>query len=72
MMFLFAVPVMEALSVILLPQMLAARDLARLFTGKLDAQRRLSFESAALLAYYTAAQGLLGFLLIYGFPRMLE
>ena len=46
--------------------------LARLFTGKLDAQRRVSFESAALLAYYTAAQGLLGFLLIYGFPRMLE
>ena len=45
---------------------------ARLFTGKLDRRRRVSFESAALLAYYTAAQGLLGLLLIHGFPRLLE
>jgi cytochrome c oxidase subunit I+III len=42
---------------------------ARYFCGKLDAERRVSFETAALLAYYTAAQGLLGLLLVHGFPR---
>ncbi|MGJ0502968.1 MAG: cbb3-type cytochrome c oxidase subunit I [Methylocystis sp.] len=69
---------MVYLAIVLTGQLVAAVAvmsgfaLARLFTGKLDAQRRVSFESAALLAYYTAAQGLLGILLIYGFPRLLE
>jgi cytochrome c oxidase subunit I+III len=43
--------------------------LARYFTGCVDAQRRVTFENTALLTYYTAAQGLLGLLLVHGFPR---
>jgi cytochrome c oxidase subunit I+III len=44
--------------------------LARYFTGKLDAVRRVTFENTALLAYYTAAQGLAGLGLVHGFPRI--
>jgi cytochrome c oxidase subunit I+III len=43
---------------------------ARALAGKLDAERRVTFESTALLTYYTAAQGLLGLVLIHGFPRL--
>ncbi|WP_363352257.1 cytochrome c oxidase subunit I [Methylocystis echinoides] len=45
---------------------------ARYATGQLDARRRVTFESTALFAYYTSAQGLLGLLLLHGFPRLLE
>ena len=45
--------------------------LARYVTGKLDAERRVTFENTALLTYYTAGQGLLGLLLIHGFPRII-
>ncbi|MBG0792885.1 cytochrome c oxidase subunit I [Methylocystis sp. H62] len=44
--------------------------LARYFTGKLDSERRLTFENVALLTYYTAGQGLFGLLLVHGFPRV--
>lgn len=44
--------------------------LARYFTGKLDSERRLTFENVALLTYYTAGQGLFGLLLVHGFPRI--
>jgi len=45
--------------------------LARYWTGRLDSQRRVNFESTALLAYYTAGQGLIGLLLVHGFPRLI-
>jgi cytochrome c oxidase subunit I+III len=41
-------------------------------TGKLDDVRRVTFESTALMAWYAAAQGLAGLLLLHGFPRLLE
>jgi cytochrome c oxidase subunit I+III len=43
---------------------------ARLVAGRLDATRRVTFDSLALLAYYSAAQGLVGVLLVHGFPRV--
>jgi cytochrome c oxidase subunit I+III len=43
---------------------------ARAFAGKLDRVRRVSFDNAALLYYYAAAQALFGLVLIHGFPRM--
>jgi cytochrome c oxidase subunit I+III len=42
---------------------------ARHFTGRLDRKRRVPFECTALLIYYTAAQALVGLLLVHGFPR---
>lgn len=50
---------------------MTAYGLARYFTGKMDCVRRATFESTALLTYYTAAQGLFGLLLINGFPRII-
>jgi cytochrome c oxidase subunit I+III len=44
--------------------------LARHVTGRLDGERRVTFESAALLTYYTAGQELLGLVLVHGFPRL--
>jgi cytochrome c oxidase subunit I+III len=49
---------------------MAAFTAARCLTGRLDAQRRGSFENTALLVFYTAAQGLVGLLLVHGFPRL--
>jgi cytochrome c oxidase subunit I+III len=43
--------------------------IARYFTGRLDRERRVTFENTALLNYYTAGQGLLGLLIVHGFPR---
>jgi cytochrome c oxidase subunit I+III len=42
---------------------------ARHFAGRLDRERRMTFDSTALLAWYTAAQAALGLLLVHGFPR---
>jgi cytochrome c oxidase subunit I+III len=44
--------------------------IARYFAGKLDAERRVTFESTALMTYYAVGQGLFGLLLVHGFPRM--
>lgn len=44
---------------------------ARLATRQLTAQRRVTFDNAALLYYYAAGQGLFGLVLVHGFPRML-
>jgi cytochrome c oxidase subunit I+III len=44
---------------------------ARLVVGRTDRERRNSFDHTALLAYYCAAQGLFGLLLIHGFPRVM-
>jgi cytochrome c oxidase subunit I+III len=45
--------------------------LARYAAGRVDAARRVSYDNAALLVYYTAAQGIVGLLLVHGFPRLL-
>ncbi len=42
---------------------------ARHYTGRLDRERRVTFENTALLLYYTVAQSLLGLVLVHGFPR---
>jgi cytochrome c oxidase subunit I+III len=44
--------------------------LARLAAGRLDGVWRVTFDNTALLWYYTAAQGLVGLLLVHGFPRL--
>jgi cytochrome c oxidase subunit I+III len=49
---------------------LAGFAIARYFTGRLDRERRVSFDNGALLTYYAAAQILVGLVLIHGFPRM--
>jgi cytochrome c oxidase subunit I+III len=43
---------------------------ARLAAGRTDRERRNSFDHMALLAYYAAAQTLLGLALVHGFPRL--
>ncbi|WP_020158315.1 cytochrome c oxidase subunit I [Methylobacter marinus] len=45
--------------------------IARHFTGKLDRVRSATLENTSLLAYYIAAQALIGLLVIHGFPRMI-
>jgi cytochrome c oxidase subunit I+III len=44
--------------------------LARFFAGLLNAVRRVTFDNTALLWHYTVGQGLIGLMLIHGFPRM--
>ncbi|MGH6768175.1 MAG: cytochrome c oxidase subunit I, partial [Xanthobacteraceae bacterium] len=43
---------------------------ARSLCGRLDAVRRVNFDNLALLHYYTVGQGLLGTLVLHGFPRL--
>jgi cytochrome c oxidase subunit I+III len=45
---------------------------ARLVAGRTDRARRNSFDHTALLAYYAAAQTLLGLALVHGFPRLIS
>jgi cytochrome c oxidase subunit I+III len=56
-----------AVAVVILCFYAAARHLA----GKLDRVRRVNYENAALLLYYTAGQALFGLVLIHGFPRLI-
>jgi cytochrome c oxidase subunit I+III len=42
----------------------------RLATGRTDRVRRNVFDHTALLAWYAVGQGLLGLLLLHGFPRL--
>lgn len=58
------------LQVIAACTILALYAIARYVTGKLDAERRVNFDNAALLYYYAAAQMLLGLVLLHGFPRL--
>jgi cytochrome c oxidase subunit I+III len=44
--------------------------LARHAAGRLDGERRVSFENAALLSAYAVGQILLGLLLVHGFPMV--
>jgi cytochrome c oxidase subunit I+III len=50
--------------------MLFGFAIARHATGRLDRERRVGFEVAALLGAYTAGQILFGLLLVHGFPRV--
>ncbi len=43
--------------------------IARVLAGRLTVKRRVTFEALALLSYYAVGQGLLGLLLVHGFPR---
>jgi cytochrome c oxidase subunit I+III len=49
---------------------LAGFAIARYLTGRLDRERRVSFDNGAVLYYYAAVQAVFGLLLIHGFPRM--
>ena len=53
-------------SMIIMAGFVVARSLAR----RLDVVRRASFESLSLLHYYAVGQGVLGLLLVHGFPRL--
>ena len=44
--------------------------LARSAAGKLTAVRRVTFDNTKCLWHYTVAQGLLGLLIVHGFPRI--
>jgi len=46
--------------------------LARAWAGKLDARRRVTFDNTRLMGHYAMAQGLIGVLLLHGFPRLLS
>jgi len=45
--------------------------LARLAAGRLDRLRRATFDNLSLLWQYTVCQGLIGLLLVHGFPRFI-
>lgn len=44
--------------------------IARHFAKRLNRLRRVTFDNVALLTHYTVCQGLLGLLVIHGFPRL--
>lgn len=46
--------------------------IARHLTGRLDRERRVTFENTALLYHYTVVQSLFGLALIHGFPRLVQ
>jgi cytochrome c oxidase subunit I+III len=45
--------------------------IARHVAGKLDRERRVTFDNLALLYHYTVVQSLFGLALIHGFPRLI-
>nr|CAD6438780.1 cytochrome c oxidase subunit I [Rhizobium sp. Q54] len=45
-------------------------SIARHITGRLDGERRVTFDNFMLLYHYTAIQSLFGLVLIHGFPRL--
>jgi cytochrome c oxidase subunit I+III len=49
---------------------MAVYTIARWLAGKLDGVRRTTFDNTMLFWHYTTAQGLIGLLLTYGFPRL--
>jgi cytochrome c oxidase subunit I+III len=44
--------------------------IARWLAGKLDSVRRTTFDNTMLFWYYTVGQGLVGLMVVYGFPRL--
>jgi cytochrome c oxidase subunit I+III len=51
--------------------LMSAFTLARHFTGRLDSVRRVTLDNTALLLFYSVGQGLLGLVLVHGFPRLI-
>lgn len=51
---------------------MAGFAIARIAYGRLDARRRVVFDNMALLWHYAVAQGLVGLVLIHGFPRVVS
>ena len=49
---------------------MAGFAIARRLAGLLNRRRRVVFDNLALLWHFTVAQGLLGLLLLHGFPRI--
>jgi cytochrome c oxidase subunit I+III len=49
---------------------MAGFAIARSLAGRLDRKRRVVFDNLGLLYHYTVGQGLLGLLLMHGFPRL--
>jgi cytochrome c oxidase subunit I+III len=45
--------------------------IARWWAGKLNSVRRSTFDNTMLFWHYTTGQGLMGLLIVYGFPRAL-
>jgi cytochrome c oxidase subunit I+III len=43
---------------------------ARWLAGRLDGIRRVTFDNLSLFWHYSVGQGLLGLLLVHGFPRL--
>jgi cytochrome c oxidase subunit I+III len=50
---------------------MAGYTIARWLAGKLDGVRRATFDNTMLFWHYTTAQGVVGLLLTYGFPRVI-
>ena len=44
--------------------------IARWLAGKLDSVRRATFDNTMLFWHYTVGQGLVGLLVVHGFPRL--
>jgi cytochrome c oxidase subunit I+III len=51
---------------------MAVYTIARWLAGKLDSVRRSTFDNTMLFWHYTAAQGLVGLVVTYGFPHALR
>jgi len=51
--------------------LMASFTIARGIAGKLDRERRATFDNTALFWHYTVAQTLAGLLLVHGFPRLI-
>ena len=58
------------LQLVLALVVMAAFAIARRLAGMLNRRRRVVFDNLSLLWHYTVAQGLLGLLLVHGFPRL--
>jgi cytochrome c oxidase subunit I+III len=59
------------LELVLALVVMAAFVIARRLAGLLNRRRRVVYDNLSLLWHYTVAQGLLGLLLVHGFPRIL-
>lgn len=46
--------------------------MARQLAGLVDSERRACFDNTVLLAHFTVLQGLVGLLLVHGFPRLVQ
>jgi heme/copper-type cytochrome/quinol oxidase subunit 3 len=45
---------------------------ARRFAGRLDRNRRVTFDNARIFWHYTVAQALAGLAMVHGFPRLVS